>query len=105
MNASPPASSRRALRVAIEVGRVVLEGDLVVPDLTPSDALPRVQAPTLFVLGGRDATGIERNTEAQRRLRCESALEVVPGAAKLFEEDAVVLEVAKRASARVKRFL
>ena len=63
------------------------------PDLA-ADALERVNAPTLLIVGGDDAEVLALNRSAYRRLHCERRLEVVPGATHLFEEpgtlDAVV---------------
>lgn len=55
------------------------------PDLA-GDALPRVRAPTLLIVGGLDGPVIDLNEAALARLRCEKALEIVPGAGHLFEE-------------------
>lgn len=58
------------------------------------DALPRVAAPTLLVVGGDDPEVLELNRQALRYLHCTARLEIVPGATHLFEEpgtlDAVV---------------
>src|SRR5829696_6214639 len=53
------------------------------PDLAGA-ALPRVRAPTLLIVGGRDREVIELNREALARLTCEKELTVVPGAGHLF---------------------
>jgi putative phosphoribosyl transferase len=55
------------------------------PDLA-GDALPRVQAPTLLIVGGHDEPVIGMNRDAFARLSCEKRLEIVPGATHLFEE-------------------
>jgi putative phosphoribosyl transferase len=55
------------------------------PDLA-GHALPRVQAPTLLIVGSKDETVIALNEEAMRQMRCEVRLELVPGATHLFEE-------------------
>jgi len=55
------------------------------PDLA-ADALPRVRAPTLLVVGGHDEPVIGMNAQAMARLACEKRLEIVPGATHLFEE-------------------
>jgi dienelactone hydrolase len=55
------------------------------PDLA-RDALPRVAAPTLLVVGERDPDVLRLNRQAQTALRAESRLEIVPGAGHLFEE-------------------
>jgi putative phosphoribosyl transferase len=67
------------------------------PDLA-GDALPRVQAPTLLIVGGNDDTVIELNEMARDQMRCEVKLEIIPGATHLFEEPGALEQVAKLAS-------
>ena len=67
------------------------------PDLAGA-ALPRVQAPTLLIVGGWDEPVIEMNREALARLRCEKRLEIVPGATHLFEEPGTLEQVARLAA-------
>lgn len=55
------------------------------PDLAGS-ALSQVKAPTLLIVGGRDAEVLALNRVALRALRCESSIRIVPGATHLFEE-------------------
>lgn len=55
------------------------------PDLA-GEALGRVRAPTLLIVGGRDEVVLDLNRHALGRLRCEKRLEVIPGATHLFEE-------------------
>lgn len=55
------------------------------PDLA-TPWLPRVQAPTLLIVGGDDVDVLRFNREALTRLRCPASLEVIPGASHLFEE-------------------
>jgi dienelactone hydrolase len=55
------------------------------PDLA-GEALPRVRAPTLLIVGGDDDVVIELNEQALRALRCAKELVIVPGATHLFEE-------------------
>ena len=79
-----------------EVGAVVSRGgrpDLAIP------VLDRVTAPTLLIVGGNDIPVIGMNEEAQRHLRCENALEIVPGATHLFEEPGSLEKVADLAAA------
>jgi len=66
-----------------EIAAVVSRGGR--PDLARA-ALARVKAPTLLIVGGDDPEVIELNRAAQRALRCESRLAIVPGASHLFEE-------------------
>jgi pimeloyl-ACP methyl ester carboxylesterase len=63
------------------------------PDLA-ADALPRVSAPTLLIVGGRDSEVIRLNRLAQERLAGESQLVIVPGAGHLFEEPGALEQVA-----------
>jgi pimeloyl-ACP methyl ester carboxylesterase len=76
------------------VGAVVSRGGR--PDLA-GQALPRVQAPTLLIVGGNDFEVIELNRAAFAQLRCEKQLVIVPGATHLFEEPNALEEVARLA--------
>jgi dienelactone hydrolase len=78
-----------------DVGAVVSRGGR--PDLA-GDALPRVQAPTLLIVGGNDDTVIELNEMVRDQMRCEVKLEIIPGATHLFEEPGALEQVAKLAS-------
>jgi dienelactone hydrolase len=66
------------------------------PDLA-GDFLPRVAAPTLLIVGGRDTTVLRLNEEAFARLTCPKRLEVVPGATHLFEEPGALDTVSRLA--------
>jgi dienelactone hydrolase len=66
------------------------------PDLA-GDALARVRAPTLLIVGGRDEVVIELNKAALQQLRTEKRLEIVPGATHLFEEPGTLEQVARLA--------
>jgi len=74
------------------------------PDLA-GDALGRVAAPTLLVVGGEDRPVLELNRWAQRRLRAPTELAVIPGASHLFEEPGALEEVARLAAAWLGRHL
>lgn len=63
------------------------------PDLA-GPWLARLQAPTLLIVGGRDAEVLRLNRDAARGLRCDWRLEVVPGAAHQFEESGAIETVA-----------
>jgi len=78
-----------------DVGAVVSRGGR--PDLA-GEALPKVQAPTLLIVGGNDDIVIELNEQARDRMRCEVKLEIVPGATHLFEEPGALGRVAQLAS-------
>lgn len=63
------------------------------PDLA-GEALPEVRCPTLLIVGARDEEVLAMNREAAAQLRCDNALEVVPGATHLFEEPGALEHVA-----------
>jgi len=68
------------------------------PDLA-GEALERVTAPTLLIVGGRDLQVLKLNQAAQARMPYETRLEIVPGATHLFEEPGVLDRVAELAAA------
>jgi putative phosphoribosyl transferase len=68
------------------------------PDLA-GEALEAVTAPTLLIVGGADRQVLELNRQAQRHLRCETRLEIVPGATHLFGEPGALDRVAELATA------
>jgi Dienelactone hydrolase and related enzymes len=63
------------------------------PDLA-GDALGKVQAPTLLIVGGYDEAVIEMNREAAMKLNAPNVTEIVPGATHLFEEPGKLDDVA-----------
>ncbi|MDO9283992.1 MAG: alpha/beta hydrolase [Aquabacterium sp.] len=63
------------------------------PDLAAA-LLPKVQSPTLLIVGGHDTEVLQLNRGAMRLMQCESRLEVVPGATHLFEELGAIETVA-----------
>jgi dienelactone hydrolase len=65
------------------VGAVVSRGGR--PDLA-GEALRRVRAPTLLIVGGNDPEVLRLNEEALAALPGEARLEVLPGAGHLFEQ-------------------
>lgn len=80
-----------AARQSDAVGAVVSRGGR--PDLA-GDALARVVAPTLLIVGGRDQVVLELNRQAAEHLRCPHRLDIVRGATHLFEEPGALDEVA-----------
>jgi putative phosphoribosyl transferase len=83
-----------AARRAGVVDAVVSRGGR--PDLAGS-SLPRVEAPTLLIVGEDDTPVITVNRRALAQLRCEKRLEIIPGATHLFEEPGTLDEVARLA--------
>jgi putative phosphoribosyl transferase len=63
------------------------------PDLA-DDALDKVEAPTLLIVGGEDHTVLDLNKRAAKRMHCPNRLHIVPGATHLFEEPGALEEAA-----------
>jgi len=74
-----------------DAGAVVSRGGR--PDLA-AEALPRVKAPTLLIVGELDYEVIELNRRAYSRLGAEKKMVIVPGATHLFEEPGALDQVA-----------
>jgi putative phosphoribosyl transferase len=95
-----------ALRSAAErpgiVRAVVSRGGR--PDLA-GDALSRVEAPTLLIVGGHDTEVIQLNQRALGQLPGPRELAIVPGATHLFEEPGRLEDVAHLATAWFARYL
>jgi putative phosphoribosyl transferase len=68
------------------------------PDLA-GDALRRVLAPTLLIVGGDDQPVIDLNEVAKRQMSTVVQLEIVPGATHLFEEPGALEHVSQLAIA------
>jgi dienelactone hydrolase len=98
--------SASALRAAADLGpeirAVVSRGGR--PDLA-GNALSRVRAPVLLIVGGRDHTVIELNQQASELLAGKRELALVPGATHLFEEPGALDEAARLASQWFLRYL
>lgn len=77
------AALRSAAGLGPRVAAVVSRGGR--PDLT-GDAIADVVAPTMFIVGGSDSAVLDLNRTARSRMRCETTLEIIPGAGHLFEE-------------------
>ena len=86
------ASLVAAAEIPRDVGAVVSRGGR--PDLAGA-ALPKVQAPTLLIVGGEDEVVIGLNEQARARMNCEVKLEIIPGATHLFEEPGTLEQVAQ----------
>jgi putative phosphoribosyl transferase len=84
-----------AARTPGEIAAVVSRGGR--PDLA-GDALDRMDAATLLIVGGADPVVIDLNEEALRRMRnAPVELVIVRGATHLFEEPGTLEEVARLA--------
>lgn len=89
------AALRAAAARPAEVAAVVSRGGRA--DLA-GDALPRVHAPTLLIVGGDDREVLQLNRAALAELTCAKRLDVVPGATHLFEEPGALAAVADAAA-------
>ncbi|APE31996.1 hypothetical protein BOX17_14170 [Halomonas aestuarii] len=67
------------------------------PDLA-GEALARVRAPTLLLVGGDDTQVIQLNEQAMARMCCPRELLIVPGATHLFEEPGTLERVEAHAA-------
>lgn len=77
------ASALKAAARFQEIEAVVCRGGR--PDLVMDD-LPKVSAPTLFIVGGLDKEVLSLNQQAFDQLACTKRMEIIPGASHLFEE-------------------
>ena len=84
------------------VGAIVSRGGR--PDLA-RDALSRVKAPTLLIIGELDYPVISLNEQAYGLLHCEKEIEIVPGATHLFEENGALEQVARLAASWFQKHL
>ncbi|PZW63139.1 dienelactone hydrolase [Pseudomonas sp. URMO17WK12:I6] len=69
------------------------------------EALSRVKAPTLQIVGELDPVVLNLNVQSSRALQCEQRLEVVAGATHLFEEAGTLEEVARLAGDWFEQYL
>lgn len=74
------------------------------PDLA-GEALGRVRSPTLLLVGGNDTEVIGLNEEAQKKVRCECTLTIIPGAGHLFEETGALVKIADLAVEFIEKHL
>jgi putative phosphoribosyl transferase len=90
------AALEAAARLGTATRAVVSRGGR--PDLASGQALARVTAPTLLLVGGYDGGVIDLNQLAYDQLRCKKEMVIVPGATHLFEEPGTLEAVASRAA-------
>jgi len=90
------AALEAAARLGADARAVVSRGGR--PDLASEEALRKVTAPTLLLVGGYDDGVIDLNQQAYDQLRCEKEMVIVPGATHLFEEPGTLEAVATRAA-------
>jgi dienelactone hydrolase len=85
------AALNAAALLGKDISAVVSRGGR--PDLA-MEALPRVRAPTLLLVGELDEMVIQLNQKAYDRLLVEKELTLIPGATHLFEEPGTLEKVA-----------
>lgn len=85
------AALRAAASLGPDIASVVSRGGR--PDLT-GPRISDVVAPTLLIVGSLDTVVLDLNRRAQAQMRCETELEIVPGATHLFEEPGALDHVA-----------
>jgi dienelactone hydrolase len=90
------AAALAAAACVPEVAAVVSRGGR--PDLA-GQALNKVRAATLLIVGGDDRQVLALNEAALAQLECESKIEIVPGATHLFTEPGTLEQVASLAAA------
>jgi len=59
--------------------------------------LPRILAPTLFIVGQLDEKSLDWNRDAYQRIQAEKALTIIPGATHLFAEAGTLEQAAEHA--------
>lgn len=75
------------------------------PDLAGQRALSNLACPTLLIVGAADLDVLDLNRQALSQMHCEKALETVPHATHLFEEEGALEQVAELARAWFVRHL
>ncbi|MFB4311755.1 dienelactone hydrolase family protein [Actinomadura sp. GTD37] len=88
------AAALAAAAARPRIGAVVSRGGR--PDLA-GPSLPRVQAPVLLIVGGRDPEVLRLNEQAHEKLE-RSDIHIVSGATHLFEEPGALEEVTTQAA-------
>ena len=96
------ASALKAAAIFPGIGAVVSRGGR--PDLATS-SLPKVDAPTLLIVGSLDYDVLQLNREALEQLTCLKKLEIVKGATHLFEESGTMEIVSELAANWFEKYL
>ncbi|WP_322520676.1 alpha/beta family hydrolase [Guyparkeria halophila] len=96
------AALKAAAQLPDSIRAVVSRGGR--PDLA-GEALPRVVAPTLLIVGGADTQVIELNQQARERMQATTELAIVPRATHLFEEPGTLFQAARLAAEWFTRWL
>lgn len=87
--AAPAISA--AAKLGDKINALVCRGGR--PDLAGDEDLNSLSTPSLFIVGGEDPAIIELNQIALEKMHCKKALELIPGATHLFEEQGALEKV------------
>ena len=96
------AALNSAADLGTVIGAIVSRGGR--PDMA-EQALEKVQAPTLLIVGEYDDVVIKLNQLAYNLIKAEKELTIIPGATHLFEEPGTLDEVARLAAKWFKQHL
>ena len=102
INTGGAAALVAAMQMPHRIGAVVSRAGR--PDLA-GEALPKVQSPTLLIVGERDPSVLNINKQAFEKLKCEKDFVVVPGAGHLFQETGALEKVSSLAGDWFKNWL
>jgi pimeloyl-ACP methyl ester carboxylesterase len=94
---SPQVTVAATTNADMREGSGVSEVSCVKSNVHPASTT-KPTAPTLLIVGGMDRQVLRLNRAAQARMRCETRLEIVPGATHLFEEPGGLDRVAELAA-------
>lgn len=97
------AALQAAAKMGDGIAAVVSRGGR--PDLAGADALRRVLAPTLLIVGAADYIVIDLNRQAYARMNCKKELVLIPGATHLFEEPGTLEQAAGAAAEWFRQYL
>lgn len=95
------AAIEAAAELCDSISAVVSRGGR--PDLA-WDALDKVKAPTLFIVGGHDFTVVQLNEKALDRVNAIKDIKIIPGASHLFEEERALETVAELSADWFKKY-
>ena len=96
------AATISAADIGAEIKAVVSRGGR--PDLA-GEALPKIQSPTLLIVGGNDDVVIGLNEDAHSQMKCKKKMNIIPGTTHLFEEPGTLEEAAHQAADWFKEYL
>jgi pimeloyl-ACP methyl ester carboxylesterase len=96
------AAIQTAARMKENIFAIVSRGGR--PDLA-NEALKKITAPTLLIVGGADLEVLELNLNAKKNIAAETELAIVPNATHLFEEPGALEKTARLATNWFEKYL